>query len=208
MKKIHKEFEKEYFDLNSAINKSYIDNGVGCLAVKIKRFSDVISRYSGKGYECLNHEFYSYLDRNLKYIPDNVPILVQIYGCKLKQKEKEIIVENVREHYQYKLGEVIEANNAKMKKIAIYFALAIIFLILSIVTEKYEMLSDFLNLAFWFYGSTVVTYFAVDIRGTKKARARAGQIANMFILIDEKLDTNPITEKDKEIIYSKIKNKK
>lgn len=36
MKKIHKEFEKEYFDLNSAINKSYIDNGVGCLAVKIK----------------------------------------------------------------------------------------------------------------------------------------------------------------------------
>lgn len=208
MKKIHKEFEKEYFDLNSAINKSYIDNGVGCLAVKIKKFSDVISRYSGKGYECLNHEFYSYLDRNLKYIPDNVPILVQIYGCKLKQKEKEIIVENVREHYQYKLGEVIEANNAKMKKIAIYFALAIIFLILSIVTEKYEMLSDFLNLAFWFYGSTVVTYFAVDIRGTKKARARAGQIANMFILIDEKLDTNPITEKDKEIIYSKINNKK
>lgn len=95
-----------------------------------------------------------------------------------------------------------------MKKIAIYFALAIIFLILSIVTEKYEMLSDFLNLAFWFYGSTVVTYFAVDIRGTKKARARAGQIANMFILIDEKLDTNPITEKDKEIIYSKINNKK
>ena len=208
MKKIHKEFEKEYFDLNSAINKSYIDNGVGCLAVKIKKFSDVISRYSGKGYECLNHEFYSYLDRNLKYIPDNVPILVQIYGCKLKQKEKEIIVENVREHYQYKLGEVIEANNAKMKRIAIYFALAIIFLILSIVTEKYEMLSDFLNLAFWFYGSTVVTYFAVDIRGTKKARARAGQIANMFILIDEKLDTNPITEKDKEIIYSKINNKK
>ena len=208
MKKIHKEFEKEYFDLNSAINKSYIDNGVGCLAVKIKKFSDVISRYSGKGYECLNHEFYSYLDRNLKYIPDNVPILVQIYGCKLKQKEKEIIVENVREHYQYKLGEVIEANNAKMKKIAIYFALAIIFLILSIVTEKYEMLSDLLNLAFWFYGSTVVTYFAVDMRGTKKARARAGQIANMFILIDEKLDTNPITEKDKEIIYSKINNKK
>lgn len=169
MKKIHKEFEKEYFDLNSAINKSYIDNGVGCLAVKIKKFSDVISRYSGKGYECLNHEFYSYLDRNLKYIPDNVPILVQIYGCKLKQKEKEIIVENVREHYQYKLGEVIEANNAKMKKIAIYFALAIIFLILSIVTEKYEMLSDFLNLTFWFYGSTVVTYFAVDIRRTKKS---------------------------------------
>ena len=89
----------------------------------------------------------------------------------------------------------------------IYFVLAIVFLLLSIITEKYEMLSDFLNLAFWFYGSAVVTYFAVDIRGAKKKRARAGQIANMFILIDEKLDTNPITEKDKEIIYSRIGNK-
>lgn len=205
MNKISKVFAKKYFDLNKAIDKSYIDNGIGCLAVKITKFNDVISRYSGEGYECLNHEFYSYLDRNIQYIPNDVPILLQVYGCKLTQKQKEIIIENVREHYQYKLGEVIENNNNTVRKNVIFFALAIVFLILFIALEDNEMISSFLNLVFWFYGSSVVTFFAVDVRRARKARARAGQIANMYITIDEKYNSNPITEEDKKIIYEYLR---
>lgn len=205
MNKISKVFAKKYFDLNKAIDKSYIDNGIGCLAVKITKFNDVISRYSGEGYECLNYEFYSYLDRNIQYIPDNVPILLQVYGCKLTQKQKAIIIENVREHYQYKLGEVIESNNNTVRKNVIFFALAIVFLFLFIALEDNEMISSFLNLVFWFYGSSVVTFFAVDVRRARKLRARAGQIANMYITIDEKYNSNPITEEDKRIIYEYLR---
>lgn len=207
MKKIKHVFEEQYFDLNKEVNKIYVDNGIGCIAVRIKKYSDVISRYSGKGYECLDHEFYSYLDRNLRYIPADVPILLQVYGCKLKEKEKEIIVENIREHYAYKLGEVIEENNEKRLKIILYAVLGAIFFTLSIVTENIsDMLSNFLNLAFWFYGSTVVTYFAVDMRGARVKRRRAGQIANMYITIEEKLNANPISEEDKEIIFKSLNN--
>lgn len=207
MKKIKHVFEEQYFDLNKEVNKIYVDNGIGCIAVRIKKYSDVISRYSGKGYECLDHEFYSYLDRNLRYIPADVPILLQVYGCKLKEKEKEIIVENIREHYAYKLGEVIEANNEKRLKIILYAVLGAIFFTLSIITENIsDMLSNFLNLAFWFYGSTVVTYFAVDMRGARVKRRRAGQIANMYITIEEKLNANPISEEDKEIIFKSLNN--
>lgn len=207
MKKIKHVFEEQYFDLNKEVNKIYVDNGIGCIAVRIKKYSDVISRYSGKGYECLDHEFYSYLDRNLRYIPADVPILLQVYGCKLKEKEKEIIVENIREHYAYKLGEVIEANNEKRLKIILYAVLGAIFFTLSIITENIsDMLSNFLNLAFWFYGSTVVTYFAVDMRGARVKRRRAGQIANMYITIEEKLNANPISEEDKEIVFKSLNN--
>lgn len=207
MKKIKHVFEEQYFDLNKEVNKIYVDNGIGCIAVRIKKYSDVISRYSGKGYECLDHEFYSYLDRNLRYIPADVPILLQVYGCKLKEKEKEIIVENIREHYAYKLGEVIEANNEKRLKIILYAVLGAIFFTLSIITENIsDMLSNFLNLAFWFYGSTVVTYFAVEMRGARVKRRRAGQIANMYITIEEKLNANPISEEDKEIIFKSLNN--
>lgn len=207
MKKIKHVFEEQYFDLNKEVNKIYVDNGIGCIAVRIKKYSDVISRYSGKGYECLDHEFYSYLDRNLRYIPADVPILLQVYGCKLKEKEKEIIVENIREHYAYKLGEVIEANNEKRLKIILYAVLGAIFFTLSIITENIsDMLSNFLNLAFWFYGSTVVTYFAVDMRGARVKRRRAGQIANMYITIEEKQNANPISEEDKEIIFKSLNN--
>lgn len=202
MAKAKKSFEKEYYDINSSIDKYYMNNGVGCIAVKIKKFNDAISRYSGKGYECLDHEFYSYLDRNLRYIPDDVPILLQVYGCKLKEVEKAIIIENIREHYQFKLGEVIEENRLKLRKIMVYLVLAIIFFPLSVITEdNYEMLSNFLNLAFWFYGSSVVTYLAVEVKGAKKARARAGQIANMYIDISEKYDDSPITDEQKKLIY-------
>ena len=207
MAKKNKLFETQYYNLGESITKYYMDNGVGCVAAKISKYNDVISKYSGEGYECLDHEFYSYLDRNLQYIPESVPVLLQIYGCKLNDKQKTSIVENIREHYQFKLGEVIEANKAKLRKIGVFLILAMIFFPLSVITEeKYEMLSNFLNLAFWFYGSSVVTYLAVEVKGAKDARARAGQFANMYITIDEKLNKDPITEKDKEIIYSFIQN--
>lgn len=208
MEKLGKIFENKYFDLNKAIDKSYIDNGIGCLAVKISDYNDAISRYAGDGYECLNYEFYSYLDRNLRYIPDNVPILLQVYGCKFTEKQKEIIYENIKEHYQYALGEVIEDNNNMIRKNIIFLVLAVIFLILFIVLEDNEMISSFINLVFWFYGSSVVTFFAVDIRKAKKARTRAGQIANMYIIIEEEYNDNPITEKDKKIIYKYLQEAK
>ena len=206
MARLSRTFETQYYNLNESIKKYYMDNGIGCLAAKISNYNDAISKYSGEGYECLDHEFYSYLDRNLQYIPENVPILLQIYGCKLKDEQKASIVENIREHYQFKLGEVIEANKEKFKKIGVFLILAMIFFPLSVITEeKYEMLSNFLNLAFWFYGSSVVTYFAVELRGAKKARTRAGQFANMYITIDEKLNKDPITDKDKQIITDYVK---
>lgn len=206
MAKVNRIFAEQYYDLNSSIKKYYIDNGVGCIAVKIDKFNDAISRYSGEGYECLNHEFYSYLDRNIRYIPENIPILLQVYGCKLTNEQKAVIIENIREHYQFKLGEVIEANRAKIRKITVFLILAMIFFPLSVITEeKYEMLSNFLNLAFWFYGSSVVTFLAVELRGAKKARERAGQIANMYITVDEKYDKSPITEENKKVILEYVK---
>lgn len=205
MSKIKKIFEKKNFDLNSAIKKTYIDNGVGCLAVKIRKYDDVINRFSGEGFESLNREFYSFVDNNIKYIPSNVPILLQIYGCKLNDKQKKSIVENIREHYSYKLGEVIEENRTKIKKIAVFAILAFIFLALSLVTEdRLDMLSSSLNLIFCFFGSAVITFVVTDLDGPKKRRIRAGQIANMYITIEEKYNSNPITEEDKKIIYSFI----
>ena len=209
-RKISKVFEKQYFDLNTAINKSYISNGIGCLAAKVSDFNDIISRFSGEGYECLNHEFYSYLDRNLQYIPDNVPILLEVYGCKFSKEQKEVIIENIREHYQYKLGEVIEANKAKLLRIGTFLVLTVLLLIGYIATESNSYISDSLNLAFVFFGSAVISFLATDLTGPRQRRARAGQMANMYIIVEEKYNPNPITDEDKEIIYNFLKqsNKK
>ena len=207
-KKTNRIFENKYFDLEGAIKKDYIDNGIGCLAVKISNYDDVISRYSGEGYECLNPEFYHYINRNVQYIPSNIPILLQIYGCKLTKKQQEIITDNVREHYSYKLGEVIEENKSKTKRIASFLVLASLFLILSLVTEDVsDYVSNFLNLAFCFYGSSVITFFATGMVGSKQNRIRAAQLANMYITIEEELNTNHITEEDKKIIYTSLKEK-
>ena len=209
-KNISRIFEKKYFDLNTAINKSYMSNGVGCLAAKVRSFDDIISRFSGEGYECLNHEFYSYLDRNLQYIPDDVPIFLEIYGCKFTDEQKAIIIENIREHYQYKLGEVIRANKEKIFRITVFMILAVLLLIAYIATESNSYISDSLNLAFVFFGSAVISFLATDLTGPRQRRARAGQLANMYIVVEEKLNTNPISDEDKKIIYDFLKeaNKK
>ena len=204
-KKISRIFENKYFDLNKAINKSYLSNGVGCLAAKVEKFDDIISRFSGEGYECLNHEFYSYLDRNLQYFPDDVPILLEVYGCKFTEEQKEIIIENIREHYQYKLGEVIQANRAKLLRIGTFTVLTILLLIGYISTASNTYISDSLNLAFVFFGSAVISFIATDLTGPKQRRKRAGQLANMYIVVEEKLNTNPITEEDKKIILEFLK---
>lgn len=204
--KINKVFESHYFDLNNAIEKSYIDDGIGCLAVKIDDYDDVISRYSGKGFECLNPEFYHYINRNIQYIPSDLPILLQIYGTKLTPTEQEKIIETIREHYSFKLGEVIEANKARTKRICVFAVMGLIFLILSILTEEsYEAISTFLNLVFCFYGSAVIAFTVNDITGSKEKRIRAGQLANMYIIVDEKYNDNKITEQDKQIIYDFLK---
>lgn len=204
-KKVSRIFEKKYFDLNKAVDKSYMSNGVGCLAAKVKHFDDVISRFSGEGYECLNHEFYSYLDRNLQYIPENVPILLEVYGCKFNEKQKETIIENIREHYQYRLGEVIQANKAKLLRIGTFAVLTVLLLIGYISTATNTYISDSLNLAFVFFGSAVISFLATDLTGPKQRRTRAAQFANMFIVVEEELNTNQITEKDKEIILEFLK---
>ena len=205
-KKISKIYERKYFDLNKAVNKSYMSNGVGRLAAHVSNYNDIISRFSGKGYECLNHEFYSYLDRNLQYIPDNVPIVLDVYGCKFTDQQKETIVENIREHYQYKLGEVIQAEKANLLKNLVFLILTILFLIGYISTKSNTYISDSLNLAFIFFGSAVVSFIATDLTGPRQRRLRAAQFANMYIVIDEKIDLNPITDKEKEILINYIKS--
>lgn len=209
MNNLKKLFEKKNFDLNEEISKSYIENGVGCFAVKIKKYEDAISFYAGEGYECLNNDFAAYLDGNIRFIPSDVPILLQVYGCKLKEKQKKIIIQSIREHYLYKLGLVIEENKAKRRKISIFIILAAIFFLLTVLTESVsDFLSDFLNLAFWFYGSAVVTYFAVDLKGAIANRRRAGQIAYMYITVEEKLNTAPLTDKYKNLILEFIEEER
>lgn len=211
MNNLKKMFEKESFDLNEEIKRSYIENGVGCFAVKINKYEDAISRYSGESFECLDTQFSSYLDGNIFFIPANVPILLQVYGCKLSEEQKKTIITSIREHYSYKLGLVIEENRAKQRKNIIFVILACIFFLLSVATEDYsDLLSNFLNLAFWFYGSSVVTFLAIDLKGMREKRTRAGQLANMYITVEEELNTAPLTDKYKEKIYSFIEtqNKK
>ena len=204
-KKISRIYERKYFDLNKAVNKSYMSNGVGRLAAHVGNYNDIISRFSGKGYECLNYDFYSYLDRNLQYIPYNVPILLEVYGCKFTDKQKENIVENIREHYQYILGEVIQAERAKLIKNITFLLLTIIFLIGYIATKSNAYISDSLNLAYIFFGSAVVSFIATDLTGPRQRRLRAAQFANMCIVIDEKLDLSPITDEEREKIINYIK---
>lgn len=205
MNNLKKMFEKKNFDLNEEVEKSYIENGVGCFAVKINKYEDAISKYSGENFECLETKFCSYLDGNISFIPANVPILLQVYGCKLSEEKKKTIIQSIREHYSYKLGLVIEENKAKQKKNMIFVVLACIFFLLSVAVEDYsDLLSNFLNLAFWFYGSSVVTYLAIDLKGMRDKRRRAGQLANMYITVEEKLNTAPLTDKYRDMIFDYI----
>lgn len=206
MKNLKKVFEQQYFDLDKEIKRSYIDNGIGCLNIKVDDYYDIMNRYAGEGYECLNPEFYTFVDNNVQYIPMNVPILLQIYGCTFTKKQKESIIETIREYYLYKLGLAIEEHKASIKKLLTFFVLAILFLTLSIVTENdHEGLSTFLNLVFCFYGSSVITFFAAGYKANKTKRIRFGQLTNVYVYIDKELDNNPITDKDKEMIYSFLK---
>lgn len=199
MKKLKKVFEEQYFDLDKAVKKSYMDNGVGCLNVKVKNYYDIMNRYAGEGYECLNPEFYTYVDSNIQYIPMNVPIILQIYGCEFSSKQKEKIIETIREYYSYKLGQVIEEYKTSIKKLFTFFILAIVFLSLSIITESaHEGLSTFLNLVFCFYGSSVITFFAAGYKANKTKRIRFGQLMNVYVVIEKELDNSPITDKTKK----------
>lgn len=206
MKRISRVFGEQYFDLDKAVKKSYIDNGVGCLNIKVKNYHDIINPYSGEGYECLNPTFYSYVDNNVQYIPMNVPILLQIYGASFNSKQTEIIIEAIREYYAYKLGQAIEEHKASIKRLVLLFVLSIIFLALSIITEdKHEGLSSFLNLAFCFYGSSVIAFFAAGYKANKAKRIRFGQLTNVYVVIGKEVNNSPITDKDRDTIYSAVK---
>ena len=92
--------------LDFRINRDYIRNGIATIPCRISDYHDVISTYSGKGFETLNTDFLEYVRTTAETTPDDCPLVLNIIGDCLSEEEKKTIEFIIGDDFSYDLGMV------------------------------------------------------------------------------------------------------
>ena len=144
-------------------NIFFISNGMIHMAYQAYHFHTVISHYSDS--DILSDEFISTVDQVEEYVPENLPIVLEISGCEFDENEKRCIERAIRKYYFNRLQEVKdELKNYCIRMV--YFLLSLIVssaLLFMTNDQTNNLLLQYAFLPFWFFGYRIMIFLFVDL---------------------------------------------
>ena len=191
--------------IDSRIERDYIDNGIATVHCCISGYNEIISTYSAKDQESLNPDFVEYLRDAAEPIPDEYPLVLNIIGDCLSEDEKDIIAENIRDEFSYKLG-LVEKEQEREFKFFIFM------LVGSIVSGLLLWLTDFLDevpreifiVLFWFFGDRMFEYFFITGHELRKEKRLAGRLASIKVIFSDTYEKIHYTEDEIKKLYAEL----
>ena len=198
-------FESRRGNIDERLKQDYIKNGIATLPCRISGYDDIISQYSVNGYETLNAEFADFVKTSVEFAPPEYPIVLNIIGDCLSEKEKKTIVETIRDSFVYELG-MVEKEEKRHTKV---FILMIVGLIISgIVLYLTQTLDDdsreLFFIPFWFMGDTLCDYIFLTGYDIRHNRRMAGRLASIKVVFSDKYEEPNYTDDDVDKLYSEI----
>lgn len=198
-------FDQKKSRIDSRIERDYIDNGIATVHCCISGYNDIISTYSAKDQESLNLDFVEYLRDSAEPIPDEYPLVLNIIGDCLSEDEKDIIAENIRDEFSYKLG-LVEKEQEREFKFFIFM------LVGSIVSGLLLWLTDFLDevpreifiVLFWFFGDRMFEYFFITGHELRKEKRLAGRLASIKVIFSDTYEKIHYTEDEIKKLYAEL----
>ena len=202
---IIKLFEARKGHLDYRVKRDYVRNGIATIPCRISDYNDVISSYSVEGCESLNPEFAEYLKSTAELTPSECPLVLNIIGDCLSQKEKQVIEDTILDDYAYDLGVVEKEEKRHIQTFSLmFFGLLIAGILLWLTKALADEPREVFFILFWFMGDTLCDYIFLTGHDLRRERRLAGRLASIKVIFSESYETPNYTENDVDRLYSEI----
>lgn len=178
--------------LERRLKNEVLEDGIAYIPCHVESMEDIISRYSVRGCESLNAEFADYIMSFVECIPIKYPIVLEIYGSKFTDEEKEIIVEAIVSDGDYQLGRTIQENrHHRMVFIEMVLGTIIMGLIITFIGQYVGGIPrELFYVLFYLFADSFVRYLFIERGDYKNEKISAGRIASMKVRFVESEGNN------------------
>ena len=202
---ILKLFGRKKGRLDDRIKRDYVRNGVATIPCHVSDYSDVISPYSVEGFETINMDFFDYIKRTAEFLPPECPVVLNIIGDCLTEKQQETIRTVMREDSAYNLG---AAEREEKKHMRVFLGMIIGLLISGILLWMSKSLEEepreLFFILFWFMGDTLCDYIFVTGDNLRDERILAARLASIQVVFSDTFTRPEYTKEDVDKLYSAI----
>ena len=198
-------FEKRRARLDARVARDYVRNGVVSIPCRVTGYHDVISTYSVEGRETLIPDFVDYVKSTAEVTPEEYPIVLEVIGGGLSQKEREVIERIVEDDFAYELG-MVEKEERRHKRVFIVMLVTLLLVggFLMLAEGLSELPRELVFIIFWFAGDTLCDYILLTGRDLRRDRRLAGRLASIKVVFSESYEDGGYTQDDVERLYSQI----
>ena len=178
------EFYYKKSHLETTLQQNIIRDGVAYIPCKIDGINDIVSKFSKEGAESLDGEFVDYILNFVDSIPDEYPVVLEIYGPKIPEETKQWISKIIMVEGDYLLGQT-EAKNRHHRRVFWWMLVGtigsgvLLGCIKKIITDDVPV--EFFYVLFWLFADAFVRYLFIENTDYKNDKIRAGRIASMKV---------------------------
>ncbi len=174
-------YKKSYLD--QRLQHDVLENGVAYIPCKVKRADDVISKYSVKGCESLDTEFFMYITSFAESIPAEYPVVLRIIGPEFSSDEKRMLYDTISAEMDYMLGRTEMFLNIKKRRFTVMIAGTVISGILLGIAKQFldNVPLEFFFVLFWLFADAIVRYLFVEKLDFKEEKIHMARLASMRV---------------------------
>ena len=186
---IHKFLNKKTL-LEHRLNNEVLEDGIAYIPCHVQNMEDIISKFSIRDCPSLDSEFSDYIVDFIECIPIKYPIVLEIYGAKFSEEEKQIIVDTIAADGDYELGRIIQENkHHRLVFVEMVIGTVISGILLALIGKYLEEIpQEFFYVLFWLFADAFVRYIFIERGDYRDQRIGAGRIASMKV---EFIDDEP-----------------
>lgn len=173
--------------LERKLHRDIIEDGVAHIPCKVEGMDDVINKFSIPGKETANAEFMLFVMEYIDYIPEEYPVVLDIYGPTFTPEERKVAVKTITEEMDYLLGKTDYELRYRRRIFLIMVAGTILSGCLLGVAKSYfiDAPLEFFYVIFWLFADSLVRYLFIQRLDYHKDRIRAQRLANMKVAFKE-----------------------
>ena len=179
---IHKFLNKKTL-LEHRLNNEVLEDGIAYIPCHVQNMDDIISKFSIRDCPSLDSEFSDYIVDFIECIPIKYPIVLEIYGAKFSEEEKQIIVDTIAADGDYELGRIIQENkHHRLVFVEMVIGTVISGILLALIGKYLEEIpQEFFYVLFWLFADAFVRYIFIERGDYRDQRIGAGRIASMKV---------------------------
>ena len=174
------------------LKNEVLEDGIAYIPCRVENMEDIISRYSVRGCESLNSEFADYIMSFVECIPIQYPIVLEIYGSKFTEEEKNIIIDTIASDGDYQLGRTIQENrHHRLVFIEMVVGTVVSGLLITLIGQYIGGIPrEFFYVLFYLFADSFVRYLFIERGDYQNEKISAGRIASMKVRFVESEGNN------------------